>query len=98
MLTGNRVTLTRRVPNEENACEKIKEAYTTVGFGLLRDPLLLAARMRPVIGFYIFNDPRENFRKWWKSMKTYNSVRFASFRDALAAAPGMRPVVGFYIF
>ena len=49
MLTGNRVTLKRRAPNEENACEKIKEAYTTVGFGLLRDPLLLGPGMRPVL-------------------------------------------------
>ncbi len=74
------------------------KTYNSMRFASFRDALAAAPGMRPVVGFYIFNDPREDFRKWWKSMKTYNSVRFASFRDALAAAPGMRPVVGFYIF
>ena len=37
------------VLQKKRFCSKLKEAYTTVGFGLLRDPLLLEARMRPVL-------------------------------------------------
>ena len=65
-----------------------------MGFASFTDAPVAAPRMLPVIGNYILDDPRENFRELQKSVQTYNSVRFASFRDAPVAASSMRAVIG----
>ena len=57
----------------------------------------VAARMRPVIGFYIFGASLQNFVQSTKSKETYTTVRFSFRKDRLLAGARMRPVIEFYI-
>ena len=80
------------------ACKKHVKHYNTANFDSLKDALLAAAGMRPVIGFYIFGASSQNLCQVAKFTKTYTTVRLPFRRDALLAGAGMRPVIGFYMF
>ena len=78
------------------ACTKHVESYNTAKFDSLKDALLAAPGMRPVIGFDIFCVVFKKFVKVVKNKETYTTVRLSFCKDTFLAAPDMRPVIWFY--
>ena len=97
-LSAVRVTGSPGICGALGACKKHVKSYNTAKFHSLKDALLAARRLRPVIGFHIFGASSLKFVQSTKSKETYTTVRFSFCKDALLAGADMRPVIGFYSF
>ena len=97
-LSAVRVTGSVGVCGALGACKKHVKSYNTAKFHSLKDALLAARRLRPVIGFHIFGASLQNFVQSTNGKETYTTVRFSFRKDTLWAGARMRPVIGFYIF
>ena len=75
-LSAVRVTGSVGVCGALRACKKHVKSYNTAKFDSLKDALLAAPRLRPVIGFHIFGTSLQSFVQSTKSKKTYTTVRF----------------------
>ena len=60
-LSAVRVTGSPGVCGALGVCKKHVKSYNTAKFDSLKDALLAAAGMRPVIGFHIFGASLQNF-------------------------------------
>ena len=60
-LSAARVTGSVGVSGALGACKKHAKSYSTAKFDSLKDALLAAPRMRPVIGFHIFGASLQKF-------------------------------------
>ena len=69
-LSAVRVTGSVGVCGALGACKKHVKSYNTAKFDSLKDTLLAAPRMRPVIGFYIFCASSQNLCQVAKNKKT----------------------------
>ena len=78
--------------------KKHVKSYNLAKFHVLKDALLAAPGMRPVIGLCIFCASSQNFVKVTKNKETYTAVGFSFRKGTLLAAQGMRLVLRFYIF
>ena len=79
-------------------CKKVKAHQEHAGFGLLRDPLLLAAGMR--VTMYIFDLCKFLLNSCSPSkIKGHQEhAGFGLLRDPLLLGPGMRSVSAFFAF
>ena len=100
MGSKSRIRVTRPVGSSGAlwTCKKVKGHREHAGFGLLRDPLFLAARMRSVSAFFAFGMFLWNSCSVSKIEGHREHVGFGLLKDPLLLGPGMRSVSAFFGF